>query len=67
MHFGDRRGDVMVMFNIELTDAEMEVIGQGLDELKYKVAKPVAEKIQRQIDAQLAVLANTMKQPPPEV
>lgn len=44
---------VLVIFNVQLTAEQLEVVGQGLDELKFKTAKPVAQAIQAQIDAQL--------------
>lgn len=44
---------VLVIFKIEMSDVDLEVIGSGLDELKYKVAAPVAARIQAQINAQL--------------
>lgn len=43
---------VLVIYNIQLSGEQLEVIGQGLDELKFKVASPVARVIQQQITAQ---------------
>lgn len=51
----------LVIYKIELTPADIEVIGLGLDELKFKVASPVAKNIQAQIDTQIAA----SKQPKP--
>lgn len=45
---------VLVIFNLSLTAEQIEVIGLGLDELKFKVAAPVAQQLQAQINAQLA-------------
>jgi hypothetical protein len=47
---------VLVIFNIALSPEMIDVIGQGLDELKFKVAAPVAQAIQAQINVQLAAL-----------
>lgn len=46
--------------------SDIEVIGQGLDELKFKVAAPVAKKLQAQIVAQETAArqaANPVPQP----
>ena len=43
----------MKTFNIELSADDIEAIGSAIDELKYKIAAPLARKIQAQIDAQL--------------
>ena len=45
---------VLVIFNIQLTAEQIEVLGQGLDEVKFKIAKPVAEAMQAQINEQIA-------------
>lgn len=41
-------------YNLRLTAEELEIVGQGLDELKLRVAKPIADKIQRQYNEQYA-------------
>jgi hypothetical protein len=45
-------GLLVRIFTIQLTAEQLEVVGLGLDELKFKVAKPVADVIQSQINAQ---------------
>jgi hypothetical protein len=54
---------VLVIFNIALSPEMIDVIGQGLDELKFKVAAPVAQAIQAQINAQIAALNAQAAQP----
>lgn len=39
-------------FTLIVDAADIEVIGQGLDELKFKVAAPVAARLQAQITQQ---------------
>ena len=66
-----------MIFNIALTEEQINVLAQGLDELKFKVAAPVAQAIQAQINAQLVAQAaqekaraeaeQAAKAPPPPV
>jgi thioredoxin-like negative regulator of GroEL len=49
---------VLVNFKIELTAADIELIGQLLDDQPYKLVAPLARRVQAQIDAQNAA-ANT--------
>lgn len=43
---------VLVTYKIELTAADIELIGQLLDEQPYKLVAPLAKRVQAQIDAQ---------------
>lgn len=56
---------VLVIFNITLTVEQLEVVGLGLDELKFKIAAPVAKVIQAQFDAQVAADKNAANPVPP--
>lgn len=43
-----------MIFNIQLTVEQIQVLSDGLDELKFRIAKPVADAIQAQINEQIA-------------
>lgn len=43
-----------MIFNIQLTDDDINFIGTLLDEAPYKLVKPLADRLQAQINAQLA-------------
>jgi hypothetical protein len=45
---------VLVTFKIELTSEDIELIGRLLDEQPYKLVAPLAQRVQAQINAQLA-------------
>jgi len=57
---------VHVIFNITLSSEDLEVVGQGLDELRFKIAAPVAGRIQAQINAQLVASKAAVEIPAPE-
>jgi len=40
------------MFNIELTEQELNIIGQALGEMPYRLAEPVLRKLQEQVNQQ---------------
>ena len=40
------------MFKIELNDQELNIIGQALGEMPYRLAEPVLRKLQEQVNAQ---------------
>lgn len=43
---------VLVIFKIDLTADDIELIGRLLDEQPYKLVAPLAKRMQAQIDAQ---------------
>jgi hypothetical protein len=43
---------VLVIFKIELTAEDIELIGRLLDEQPYKIVAPLAQRVQAQINAQ---------------
>jgi hypothetical protein len=49
---------VLVKFNIELTDADLTLIGELLDEQPYKKVAGIVRRIQEQINAQVREAVN---------
>jgi hypothetical protein len=45
---------VLVNFKIDLTSQDIELIGRLLDEQPYKLVAPLVQRVQAQINAQLA-------------
>lgn len=42
------------VYTVQLTDEQLRVVGAGLGEVPYKLAKPVIEAIQAQVNEQEA-------------
>lgn len=51
---------------LKLTIEELKTIGAGLSELPYKIAAPLVDKLQQQIDAQTIIPAEHMEAEPDE-
>ena len=49
------------MYTIQISGEDLNVVGEGLDELKMKIAAPVAGRIRMQLNEQNAAAAALAK------